>query len=83
MEARRQSASGGDHKLVGAPAPTFDLATQIGDAKKVSFADTRGKVAIVDFWATWCDPCKESFPHYQALAEKYPGELVMIGISDR
>lgn len=74
-------SANGEHKLVGSPAPDFDLATQSGDAKKVSLADTRGKVAIIDFWATWCDPCKDSFPHYQALFEKHAGELVMIGIS--
>lgn len=70
-----------EHKLVGSPAPDFDLVTQSGEPGRVSLGDARGKVAIVDFWATWCDPCKDSFPHYQVLAERHRGSLVMVGIS--
>ncbi len=77
-----QSGGKSDHKLVGAQAPAFELPAQFGDAKKVSLADASGKVTIIDFWATWCEPCKDSFPHYQNLAEKYAGELVIIGISE-
>lgn len=75
-----QSGSAGDHALTGAQAPSFELPAQVG-AKQVSLADGAGKVMIVDFWATWCDPCKESFPHYQKLVDKYGGELVVVGLS--
>jgi peroxiredoxin len=40
-----------------------------------------GKVVIVDFWATWCQPCKQSFPAYQKLATENSGQLVVVGIS--
>lgn len=71
---------GEDHRLLGVQAPAFELKAQSG-ADRVSTADTAGKVTIVDFWATWCKPCKESFPFYQALVDKHGGQVVMIGIS--
>jgi len=68
------------HPLVGAPAPDFSLKAQYGK-KSVSLEDTQGKVTIVDFWATWCEPCRESFPAYQRILEKHESELAIIGVS--
>ncbi len=43
---------------------------------------TRGKVLLVDFWASWCGPCKKSFPSLEELHQRYKGRgLVVIGIS--
>jgi peroxiredoxin len=80
---RMGAANGGggeEHPMVGVQAPAFDLPSKSGGGR-ASLADASGKVAIVDFWATWCKPCKESFPFYQRLADQHAGELVMIGIS--
>lgn len=45
--------------------------------------DTKGKPAIVEFWATWCPPCRASIPHLNALNKKFKDKgLVVIGISD-
>jgi peroxiredoxin len=73
-------AGGEEHPMVGVQAPSFDLPAQNG-SQRASLADAAGKVAIVDFWATWCKPCKESFPFYQRLAEQHAGEVVVIGVS--
>lgn len=72
---------GGNHPLTGKPAPAFALPAQSG-AKHVSLDEAKGKVVLVDFWATWCGPCKASFPKYQALAQKYSDDLVVIGIAE-
>jgi len=60
-------------------APSFTL-TDINN-KKVSLSDFKGKVIILDFWATWCPPCRESIPDLIELQDKYKNKLVVIGIS--
>jgi thiol-disulfide isomerase/thioredoxin len=51
------------------------------DGRQVSAADFKGKVVVVDFWATWCPPCRVEIPGYIALQKKYAGDVVFIGIS--
>lgn len=70
-----------DHPMVGSPAPDFNLPAQHG-GERASLGAARGKVAIVDFWATWCEPCRASFPKYEALTKKYGDDVVVIGISE-
>ena len=53
--------------LVGKPAPDFSLETT--DGKKVTLSELKGDVVLVDFWATWCIPCRVSLPHIQHLSE--------------
>lgn len=65
---------------VGKPAP--DLSIQGVDGKsRISLADMSGKIVIVDFWATWCAPCKTSFPKLEALQKQNEGKLQIIGVS--
>ena len=62
------------------PAPNFSL-TDDKDAK-ISLSDFKGKVVLVNFWATWCHGCKEEIPWYMEFAGKYKDSgLVVIGIS--
>jgi len=44
--------------------------------------DTAGKFVLIDFWATWCGPCRQSIPHLNQLQAKFKDELVVIGLSD-
>lgn len=53
----------------GEPAPYFRARSDRGEM--ISPADLKGKYVLLDFWATWCVPCRKSFPHVKALYEKY------------
>jgi thiol-disulfide isomerase/thioredoxin len=50
--------------------------------KSISSADLKGKVVLVNFWATWCAPCQAEIPDLIALQAKYPDHLVVLGISE-
>jgi len=64
---------------VGQPAPDFEL--QTFDGKTVRLADLRGKPVLINFWASWCTPCRKEFPFLQALADKNP-ELEVLGVTE-
>ena len=60
--------------------PAFEAATLDGAA--LSPAELRGRVVVLDFWATWCGPCKAELPHLRKLHEKFGGRgLDLVGIS--
>ncbi len=69
--------------LVGNPAPDFKIKAVAGSESTISLKDLRGQVVLLDFWGTFCEPCKKSFPKLQALSRKYAGSgLRVIGISE-
>ena len=63
-----------------APAPAFTVRDL--DGKELSSASLRGKVVILNFWATWCGPCRAEIPDLVALQEKYRDHVVVVGISE-
>jgi thiol-disulfide isomerase/thioredoxin len=60
--------------------PTFTVTAL--DGRTISSADWRGKVVLVNFWATWCPPCRAEIPDLIALQKKYGDHLVVVGISE-
>jgi len=63
-----------------APAPAWTLNDV--DGKAVSFEQYKGKVVVLDFWATWCGPCRSEIPGYVALQQKHgPAGLAIVGVS--
>jgi len=64
----------------GTPALPFSY-PDISD-KKVSLSDLKGKVVVLDIWATWCGPCKAEEPHWEKLVESFKGkDVAFVGIS--
>ena len=64
----------------GAPAPDWELTGQ--DGNTVKFSDFRGKVVILNFWATWCMPCRIEIPHLDELQKQYGDKgLAIVGVS--
>lgn len=61
-------------------APPFVVTTL--DGQRISMDDLKGKVVLLDFWATWCGPCRAALPHMQKIAKKFEGEpLVVLSVS--
>jgi thiol-disulfide isomerase/thioredoxin len=55
-------------QLEGKPAPDFSLDTL--DGKKIKLSDLKKNVVVLDFWATWCPPCRKSLPHVEEVSKK-------------
>jgi thiol-disulfide isomerase/thioredoxin len=69
-------------QLLKDPAPVADFTVTDLDGRTISSADLRGKVVLVNFWATWCPPCRAEIPDLIKLQDKYRDKLVVLGISE-
>ena len=64
------------------PAPAFELPHLTGEGT-LALADLRGKAVVVNFWASWCDPCEDESPYLERLWRERRGEgLVLVGINE-
>jgi len=54
---------------ISGPAPNFTLQSRNGE--QVSLEDLKGQVVMINFWATWCAPCRKEMPHLEALHQRY------------
>lgn len=64
---------------IGKEAPDFEL--QALDGSKVKLSDLKGKKVILNFWATWCPPCKQEVPEMQAFYEKHKEDVVILAVN--
>lgn len=64
--------------IPGYRAPAFTLNTTIGES--VNLGDYEGRPIVLNFWATWCPPCRAEIPHFQESSVKYDGRAVILGV---
>jgi thiol-disulfide isomerase/thioredoxin len=78
-------ASGGSEPagacMANAKPANFDFTMKDVDGNQVSLSSYKGKVVLLNFWATWCGPCKAEIPGFVELQEKYRDQLVIVGYS--
>jgi peroxiredoxin len=63
---------------VGHPAPDFTLTTAAGETFKLS--ELRGTPVVLNFWATWCPPCRSEMPELQAASQRLAGQVAIVGV---
>ena len=70
-------------QLLGKPAPAFSLPVIAnGDpGARLRLSDLRGSVVVIDFWATWCEPCTLQAPILERIASSHPNEVIVLGVN--
>ncbi len=79
--SRGAEGSDGGKCMADAKPANLDFTMKDLDNKDVSLASFKGKVILLNFWATWCGPCKAEIPGFVELQSAYPKDLVVVGYS--
>lgn len=58
-----------------------DFTLQSTDGKEIKLSDYKGKIVVLDFWATWCGPCRKGIPDLISIQNEFPNEVVILGVS--
>ena len=64
-------SAGSAHAVATAQAPAPDFTLRSADGRNLRLQEQRGQVVLVNFWASWCGPCKQEMPHLNRLYDKY------------
>ncbi|HMO57128.1 MAG TPA: TlpA disulfide reductase family protein [Roseiflexaceae bacterium] len=70
---------GNDFPTIGRPAP--DFAYTLPDGSNTTLSALRGRQVLINFWATWCEPCRAEMPDLQQIADRYGDRVVVLGIN--
>jgi thiol-disulfide isomerase/thioredoxin len=80
-DAPMDASGGSPSPMLHKPAPEFKLVAL--DGKKVSLSDFKGRPLVVNFWATWCGPCKVEMPWFEEFRKKYAADgFEVLGLAD-
>lgn len=75
-----QSPLADSQAIVGSPAPDFELLQR--DGNPIRLSDLQGKVVVLNFWASWCPPCRDEMPALEAISREYADlGLVVLGVN--
>jgi len=69
----------GEGLEIGSPAPAFKLPDLNG--REVSLDQYKGKLVLLDFWATWCGPCRKTMPVIENIQKEYRGNVVLLAVN--
>ncbi|MBE3557234.1 MAG: TlpA family protein disulfide reductase [Firmicutes bacterium] len=78
-QTAQQASSLEEKPLVNHKAP--DFTAQGFDGKRYALSDLKGKVVFLNFWASWCGPCREEQPQLNQLAQRYKEDVVFVGVN--
>lgn len=71
-----------DHRLaLGEPAPDFALASVRGEGKVIRLSEFRGQVVVVNFYASWCGPCRRELPDFEIIAGEFKNSVAFIAVN--
>ena len=80
LDNQAEAAGVAEAPAVGYLAPDFTLSTL--DGTDFTLSQYRGQPVVLNFWATWCPPCRAEIPYFQQASVKYNGQVAIVGVDD-